>query len=187
MLWGFNPQPKWFIKVILPNICSAFLGKNDAEYNFLHLVTLIIVNSFAFCSKEASPWNLILRTQEGIQQSLKGVVNSIWVSLHSPIQNRLCVSKNKWSYHTRGLLSELRFWEQLPLLNPERRTEKEGTQALVNGERRWKRKGWIKRRRGANEGHLKSHSRCSQPSTLCAAPVQKKKTVSAQIRINFIF
>lgn len=143
---------------------------------FSILLHLLLGNSFALCSKEASHWNLILRTQEGIQQSLKGVVNSIWVSLHSPIQNRLCVSKNKWSCHTRGLLSELSFWKQLPLLNPERRTEKEGTQALVNGERRWKRKGVGKKEgTGANEGHLKSHSHCSQHSTPFAVPVQKKK------------
>lgn len=80
--------------------------------------------------KEASHWNLIWRAQARIQQSLKGVVNSIWVSLHSPIQNRLCVSKNKWGYHTRGLLSELSCWKQLPLLNTERRAEKGGTAGL---------------------------------------------------------
>lgn len=80
--------------------------------------------------KEASHWNLIWRTQARIQQSLKGVVNSIWVSLHSPIQNRLCVSKNKWGYHTRGLLSELSCWKQLPLLNTEWRAEKGGTAGL---------------------------------------------------------
>jgi hypothetical protein len=72
----------------------------------------------------------------------------------------LCVSKNKWSHHTRGLLSELSFWKQLPLLNAERKGEKEeGIQALMNGGRRVRgRREWIKRRKGGqNRRAVKSH------------------------------
>lgn len=134
--------------------------------------------------KGASHWNLILRTRAGIQQSLKGVGNSIWVSLHSPIQNRLCVSKNKWSYHTRGLLSELSCWKLLPLLNTEKRGRRPWR--MRRGGERGRRER-IKGRKGANEGHLKGHCPCSHPSPLSAAPVQKRKTVSVQITISFAF